>query len=729
MKSSDAKPVQQQVGEFMTTEIKTLRDLNSLPPEQRTAVIRSMPTEQLLELKKQSQPAPQAPQAQVGAPKTGSTLSSLSDDELQSLKTMSPQDRDRYLRGVPIRNPSLGDRALETVVEVGRFIDKYTGAPARSALSAAIDDQNPISAYVTQFGEDPEKAPTGKDIAKKVGVSDKPMFSLPVIGDVSPAGAVGFGVDVLADPTTVIPVGAIAKTVGKTGYTVAKEGAKATARGVIAGSAKAAELAGAVAKPIIGEKIVATTGKMTKGVAEGMQTTGRALSKLFSPKVADDFNDLKGIAEKHGINPNILPEGVEFGENSLITRAARVQREGILGEELLDNFHNGLRQVQKATDKTVSDIGGGVVLSKVDAGAVLRDSFDKGVEKVLDNASTTYNSLIKEYPGLKISDDAMEKLSADLGGLERFAKRTATRGFSAGQRSQGEQLLNSVASIRANNGSFKQMVESLKDIGSVAFKKKNQLELDPPDVEKLQKLYGDIKDALYETIRTDVKDGEAVAGALQINNELISELFTNKSVVSRVLGNPSLGPEKVFDSLVRNGDTAKVEALKNVIDAKDWQMIKGAFVDSLIKRADDGSFSFRDLSNAMRNKKDLVEAVLGPDEIERIAELTRLGDRWGVAVMSTSGTGASNIFRDAVGAIKQGITNDAFIQTLKERARNVQYLPERPRGFSIPELPAPPPGQVFMLPEVSYKRNKALETAKQGAKVISVQDQNQRNGR
>jgi hypothetical protein len=272
------------------------------------------------------------------------------------------------------------------------------------------------------------------------------------------------------------------------------------------------------------------------------------------------------------------------------------------------------------------------------------------------------------------------------------------------------------------------MVESLQDIGRVAFKKKNTLELDPPDVEKLQKLYGDIKDALYETIRTDVKDGEAVVGALQINNELISELFTNKSVVSRVLGNPSLGPEKVFDSLVRNGDTAKIEALKNVIDANDWKMIKGAFVESLLKRSDDGSFSFRELANAMRNKKDLVNAVMEPGEIEAIAELTRLGDRWGIAVMSTSGTGASGMFKDAVGAIKQGITNDAFIKVLKERARNIQYLPERPAGFYIPELPAPG-GQVFMLPETQIKRNKPFEAAKQTTKVISVQDRNQREGK
>lgn len=667
---------------------------------------------------------PKGPEISSGAsPKMN--LASLSDDELSQLKTLSPQDRDRFLRGVPIRNPGIGDQILEGVVEVGRFVDRYTGAPARAGLSAAIKNENPLSAYANQFGEDPEKAPTGKDIARQVNVSDKPMFKLPVIGDVSPAGVVGLGIDIVADPTTVVPVGAIAKGVGKAAVAGTKAAAKGTAKAVIAGSQKAVELA---RMTDIGEKIATTTGKYTKPVAEGLQTTGRSLSKLFNPKVADDFAELKGIALKNGIDPKILPEGVEFGENSIISRAARVQREGLLGEELLNKFQEGLIQVQKATDKRVSDIGGGVVLSKVDAGSVLRESFDKGVDSVLDNATTTYNSIIKEYPGLKISDDAMKKLSSDLGGLERFAKRRAERGFSSSQRSQGEQLLQSVASIRQNNGSFKQMVEALRDIGDVAFKKKNTLELDPPDVERLQKLYGDIKDALYETIKSEVKDGDAVAGALQINNSLISEMFSNKSVVSKVLGNPSLGPEKVFDSLVRNSDTAKIEALKNVIGADDWKMIKASFVDSLIKRADDGSFSFRDLSNTLRNKKDLVNAILDPAEVDAIAELTRLGDRWGIAVMSTSGTGASNIFKDALGSIKQGITNDAFIQALKERARNVQYLPERPRGFSIPELPAPQ-GQAFSLPGFEIRRNKPLEAVKQGTKVISIQDQNQRNGR
>lgn len=714
----------------------TLEQIKAMPPNLRREAIKSLSTEQLEAMRSQSAPKEQ-PKSETSA-NLQMVIRQLPTEKLVELQRATPEQRLRILQG-KTADRSLGEAALDTVVEVGEFVDKYTGAPTRSAISEIIKTPTLSGAgeaakkFVDQFGEDPNLAPTGKDIARQIDISDKPVFSLPVIGDVSKAGMVGFGIDVLADPTNVIPVGAIAKATAKT----AVKGAQATAKGakaVIGGTQKAAELAADVIRATkVGEQAldkaqalgssVAKIGKKGASVVGGgIENTKLALSKLFNPQIADDFSELADIAKANGIDPKILPEGVEFGENSIITRAARVQREGLLGEKLLDNFNTALEKVQGATTAKIQDIGGGITLSRVDAGSLLRDAFDRGVDKVLENANTTYNTIIKDYPGLKISEQAMKKLDSSLGGLEQFAKRRAKRGFSASQRSQGEQLLQSIESIRSNNGSFKQMVDALRDVGDVAFKNKNVLEIDPPDVQKLRNLYGDIKDALINTIRTDVKDGEAVAGALQINNSIISDLFQEKAVVSRVLGNPSIGPEKVFDALVKNGDTRKIEALKNVIDREEWKMIKGAFLESLIKRSDEGTFSFRQLKDAMRAKRDLLGAVLDPEDIQAVADLARLGDRFGVAVMSTSGTGASNIFKDVWGGIKQGVTNDAFIQSLKDRARNVQVIDT---SFSIPQLPQR--GVGFMLPQAAEKSGKALEFGKEASRLISIQERNQRN--
>lgn len=714
----------------------TLEQIKRMPPELRREALKSLPDDQLLAMA----PKPAQSETASGPSNLQMTLRNMSTDKLVELQKASPEQRVRILQGKSA-DKSFGESALDTVVQVGEFVDKYTGAPARAALSEVVKSPTiegvgtGVQKYVEHFGEDPNLAPTGKDIARQLKVSDDVAFKIPFTDiDVSKSGLAGFGIDVIADPTNLIPVGAIAKAAGKGVVQSTKAAGKVAKLGkdiVLEGSAKAAELARATK---LGEEVLTKAGKFgeaaaatTKGVLSPVKnaasSTRNALGKLFNPKVSDDFAELSLIAEKNGINPNILPEGVEFGENSIISRAARVQREGLLGEELLDNFYNGLSKVRKAVDNKAAEIGNGVVLSRVDAGAVLRDGFDKGVDKILSNANTTYNTVIKDYPGLKLSKEAMSKLDSQIGGLESFAKRRAVRGFSAGQRSQGEQLLNSVESIRSNNGSFKQMVEALKDVGDVAFKNKNMLEIDPPDVQRLQKLYGDIRDALMDTIRTDVKDGEAVAGALQINNSIISDLFSDKAVVGRVLGNSSLGPEKVFDSLIKNGDTRKIEALKNVVDADDWKMVKGAFVESLIKRDPaDGSFSFKELRNAVRNKKDVIESILDPNEIDDLSDIIRLGDRFGVAVMSTSGTGASNIFKDVYSAIQQGVTNDAFIQALKNRARNISY---EPRGFSVPKLSAPRSG--FALPEVSERTANTLEFGKQGSRIISIQERNKRN--
>lgn len=125
----------------------------------------------------------------------------------------------------------LGDAALEGVSAAGRFVDTYTGAPTRAAISAAQEGQNPVSAFGKQFGEDPSNAPTGKDIARRAGVPDNALsealpgaftddpveaekwykFQRGGPADITASGAAGLGIDVIADPINLVPGGAIAK--------------------------------------------------------------------------------------------------------------------------------------------------------------------------------------------------------------------------------------------------------------------------------------------------------------------------------------------------------------------------------------------------------------------------------------------------------------------------------------------------------------------------------------
>jgi hypothetical protein len=69
---------------------------------------------------------------------------------------------------------AVGRAGLEVVGGVSNFIDRYTNAPVRAAVHSGMTKGIAAApeAFASQFGEDPEKAPTGRDIMKNAGVPD-----------------------------------------------------------------------------------------------------------------------------------------------------------------------------------------------------------------------------------------------------------------------------------------------------------------------------------------------------------------------------------------------------------------------------------------------------------------------------------------------------------------------------------------------------------------------------
>lgn len=705
----------------------TLEEIKALTREEQIRVLQSLPTDQLQALK--SKPA--TPKIDPLTEK----LNQLPTDQLIKLKQLSPEARNDAIR--KLDQTSFGEDILNAVTEVGRFIDRYTGAPARAAVGALIPEAKPpagrftqpeeaqqafeglnnipsaIAAFGKQFGEEPELAPTGKELATKLGFSTEPtrMLSPGFIPRIektievpSAAGIVGFGLDVALDPTNLLPVTTAAK--------VATKGTKALGGIALKGSAKAAEAA----------TRLAGAGKVVDIGKESVRGTKAALGKLFNPKVAEDFTELKDIAKANNIDVNLLPESIEFGPTSLISRASRVQREGLLGEELLTKFEDGLQQVRNAVDNKITQIGGGPALNDIKAGSLLRDAWDRGAQRLFDDVDVSYSKVIKDYPGLKLSDDALSALQSKLKGIEKFAKGRARRGLTRSQKSQGEQLLESIDTIKntlkSSKGSFKQTYELLRDIGDAAFQSKNAMVLDPPDIRKLRGLYDDVRSALVDTIRTDVRDGESIAGALQINNDIMHKFFGDKSQIANILGNKTLGAEEVFNSLIKRGSTADIAALKNVVSPEDWSKLKASLVNSLIKRDVEGGFTFRSLANNIRQKANVLEEALTPQELSELSDIVRLGDRFGPAVMSSSGTGASNIISDIYNSTKQGITNDAFIDALKDRARKAGTVTGTAETAAAPEFAKSTRSKLAL----------AIDEAIRAGRLQSIQQTNERRG-
>lgn len=629
-------------------------------------------------------------------------FSNMSDEQLQSIasgslrqsKTEAPQQdystmSDDQLQNIAMGGlrkalpklqeaKGIGSTILDGVITVGKEIDSVTGAPTRKAIGALMDKENPLTAFAGQFGEDPDRAPTGKDLAKRIGFTDKPMsedipglysetgdewlkFKKDGPMDWSPAGVAGFGVDVLADPTNLIPGKAVGAGLAKT----ASVGSDAIRMGT-KGAAQAADF---ITGTKGATKTLEAAGKGIDAVGNVIDSATGAVRSAVNPKIADDFGRLSEVAKNNGIDPSLLPESVEFGQDTFLSRASRNVAEGPFGEKRLQSFNSGLDAVRGAVGNKIKKFTGGAeALDEVAAGSLLRDGYDRGVDNFFDKIDFSHNTIVNQVPGLALTEKSMSKIDSALGGVEKFAKGRVARGVTKAQREQGAQLLSAIDAIRSGSGSYKQTVEALRDIGDAAFKSTNTLADIPPDVQKLRKLYNDVSDGLIDTVRSEL--GDDIAKNLVDNNKAMSEFFGDKSLLAPIIGSKNMSPEQVFNSLVKNGDTSRLTALKKIMAPEDFSQLKGAFLENLIKRSPDGSFTFRGLHNGLRNKKNALSVLFEPDELSQITDLIELGDRFGDPVLSRSGTGASNFFRDLGTGIRDGIVSDNTVEMLKARARN-----------------------------------------------------------
>lgn len=117
-------------------------------------------------------------------------------------------------------------------------VDKYIGAPFRSGVQQAARGEfgKVLPAMSAQFGEDPSKAPSGKDIAMEQGLSGEDRYNTGLILNpftnetlkLSPAGIAGGVGEAVADPLNFLPVVPAAKGVLK-GAQLASKGIGKTA--------------------------------------------------------------------------------------------------------------------------------------------------------------------------------------------------------------------------------------------------------------------------------------------------------------------------------------------------------------------------------------------------------------------------------------------------------------------------------------------------------------------
>jgi hypothetical protein len=606
-----------------------------------------------------------------------------------------------------------GKAALGAVVEVGEFIDKYTGAPARQFIGTLQETGDPIEAIskgATQIGADPSLAPTGKEIATELGASTEPMGSIPLIGTVSPAGVAGLAIDILADPTNIIPVSGIAKVgkqIGKATKDIALKGTKRAADEILKRSPRAAQSL---------EKAQEILVKFEKGLTGDL-------------KRADDFDDLMETAELYNIDINNLPATVEFGPDHIITSMRKVQ--GQLGDKrVLGQFEDFSRDVNRAWDDLIIDISDQSTLTYETAGQFLRDSYNKKIEQFFDSIDFTYDSVRSQLgPGFHIQDSNIKgfnKFNSFLNGLEKKAKGILIRGISKDRKEAANLTLDAVEKLRLSDGNYKQFVEQMQEIGKEAWEAtpvsaKNV----PPDKKVLRDIYTKGTDLIKKTV--DVTLGKDVGKALRSNNEKISSFLSQKGIIEKTMLNPRISDENLFSSLILHPDSTRIGALSNFLDIDDWNQLKGLYVESLYDLNKDGDVLFSGLLKKMQKPKNMEKAmlILEPDEIEALTRVAYLGDRMGSPILNPSKTGVFLSLTpqkalETIGARKLG---DTIVDALENKARTGQFAKlKRPTAQQVDPIQK----AIDLSPLLRDKFTLGFG-AQKVPQVISVQEQNKEN--
>lgn len=206
---------------------------------------------------------------------------------------------------------------LKGLQYVGEKLDQYSGAPTRAGLLAGIKSEqgdligagkNAWEAAKSQFGEDPNLAPTGEDIVGELGMEDG-------IGK----KVAGFGVDVLADPLNVVPVGKLSGLLGK--------------------GAKTLEKVPGFLKTFSEGQAISQSGGMLKDFRRIMQKdklaeVGQAILKE-TVDVVDDFGKIKKVP--------VMSAGDDV--EAVATKA--FQKEQELGQSLGDLYRDSQEKVNK----------------------------------------------------------------------------------------------------------------------------------------------------------------------------------------------------------------------------------------------------------------------------------------------------------------------------------------------------------------------------------------------
>lgn len=270
-----------------------------------------------------------------------------------------PDDFDKFATEYAIPGlQAAGSGITRGFGKISQALDKVTGAPIRAGVYRAMQGkpEEAFGAAIQQFGEDPTKAPSGKDIAYEAGLSKEPYIRTPIIMNpytgkegtlrVSPAGIAGALGEMALDPTSYIPASSV--------------GHAATALGK--GLSATAGFAGRKLAPKIGKLVARVPEEATRAYIANPERIEANAAKYSSSDIKD-----------------IIDETVGEAKSNVIESSAEVEKRKALLKRKLREKRSDLRD-QTATPEIVSQIQGSLDDQKKLLGSLSQEA-DKALER------------------------------------------------------------------------------------------------------------------------------------------------------------------------------------------------------------------------------------------------------------------------------------------------------------------------------------------------------------
>jgi len=596
----------------------------------------------------------------------------------------------------------LGDGLSKVAKVVGDLFDRFGGAPTREAVKAWAETEQPEN--LKEFFS-PSTMPKiqalkagGKQLAKgfirknatKDAVSPHEISKMMKLSDISIGEAYGkLGNDPSELPSTIrdmspADAGAFLAGVGLdwTNFIPATAAIKIPF--------KALKTTGKLSAPVVAKTadlITDTRGASTalESIQKAGQTAKEGLETTFSAKVLPEHENYRTIAEKIGLNPNLIEEGGDltraskYGEESSLSIAERVAGEGPTGQKFRESYERTLDKIRDYSDEQISLIA--KPLEAPDAGNYLLKSVDDGIDRVFKRMDLTHKDIIEGQPGLQVNEKAWDEMLSKFKGVENESRSWMKRGIKS-KRVQGEQLQDDIAYILEGNGSYKQAYEALRQIGETAFKNEKVLADIPPNVKAYRKLYFALDDALSKTVKKEISP--KAYKDLKAHNKFMSDFFGDKKQLDMIIGKDTKSGEAVFRSGM--GNTKNIAALKKIIKPEELNALKASWLKSKVIYDQKGNYSLGQLFKTIESpaNRSVKNALFETSELKALQDAKKLWLAQGDKVSSYSGTGRSQAYLGSLKDILNRSSEDLITTPIKKAAD----LPKKKLGF-LPMVTTP----------------------------------------